>query len=99
MKIQTVAAKGESEPERRETRNKVDEDRKHEIEAAIVRIMKDRKRMPVRNSKSYVCVYFVSSRSCQSVSVFFSLSFLAQHTCNRSNGTIKGTILAFARNN
>lgn len=46
VKIQTVAAKGESEPERRETRNKVDEDRKHEIEAAIVRIMKARKRMP-----------------------------------------------------
>ncbi|XP_046482972.1 cullin-3-A isoform X1 [Neodiprion pinetum] len=45
VKIQTVAAKGESEPERRETRNKVDEDRKHEIEAAIVRIMKARKRM------------------------------------------------------
>ncbi|KAF7283447.1 cullin 3 [Rhynchophorus ferrugineus] len=46
VKIQTVAAKGESEPERRETRSKVDEDRKHEIEAAIVRIMKSRKRMP-----------------------------------------------------
>ncbi|XP_063696703.1 cullin-3-like [Culicoides brevitarsis] len=45
VKIQTVAAKGESEPERRETRNKVDEDRKHEIEAAIVRIMKSRKKM------------------------------------------------------
>ncbi|XP_026689057.1 cullin-3-like [Diaphorina citri] len=45
MKIQTVAAKGESEPERRETRSKVDEDRKHEIEAAVVRIMKARKRM------------------------------------------------------
>ncbi|XP_071638558.1 cullin-3-like [Temnothorax longispinosus] len=46
VKIQTVAAKGESEPERIETRNKIDEDRKHEIEAAIVRIMKARKRMP-----------------------------------------------------
>ncbi|XP_047986843.1 cullin-3-B isoform X1 [Leguminivora glycinivorella] len=46
VKIQTVAAKGESEPERKETRNKVDEDRKHEIEAAIVRIMKARKKMP-----------------------------------------------------
>uniref|UniRef100_A0A1B6DBX1 Cullin family profile domain-containing protein n=1 Tax=Clastoptera arizonana TaxID=38151 RepID=A0A1B6DBX1_9HEMI len=46
VKIQTVAAKGESEPERRETRSKVDEDRKHEIEAAIVRIMKARKKMP-----------------------------------------------------
>ncbi|BES88572.1 cullin 3 [Nesidiocoris tenuis] len=45
VKIQTVAAKGESEPERKETRNKVDEDRKHEIEAAIVRIMKARRRM------------------------------------------------------
>lgn len=43
-----MAAKGESEPERRETRNKVDEDRKHEIEAAIVRIMKARKKMAVR---------------------------------------------------
>lgn len=42
-----MAAKGESEPERRETRGKVDEDRKHEIEAAIVRIMKSRKRMTV----------------------------------------------------
>jgi hypothetical protein len=48
VKIQTVAAKGESEPERRETRSKVDEDRKHEIEAAIVRIMKARKKMPVK---------------------------------------------------
>jgi len=47
VKIQTVAAKGESEPERKETRNKVDEDRKHEIEAAVVRIMKARKRMAV----------------------------------------------------
>uniref|UniRef100_T1H3P1 Cullin neddylation domain-containing protein n=1 Tax=Megaselia scalaris TaxID=36166 RepID=T1H3P1_MEGSC len=46
VKIQTVAAKGESEPERKETRNKVDEDRRHEIEAALVRIMKARKRMP-----------------------------------------------------
>lgn len=43
--IQTVAAKGESEPERTETKMKVNEDRKHEIEAAIVRIMKSRKRM------------------------------------------------------
>jgi hypothetical protein len=47
VKIQTVAAKGESEPERKETRSKVDEDRKHEIEAAIVRIMKSRKKMAV----------------------------------------------------
>ncbi|XP_024890678.1 cullin-3-like [Temnothorax curvispinosus] len=46
VKIQTVTAKGESEPERIETRNKIDEDRKHEIEAAIVRIMKARKCMP-----------------------------------------------------
>jgi len=28
--IVTVAAKGDTEPERNETRNKVDEDRKHE---------------------------------------------------------------------
>ncbi|KTF94962.1 hypothetical protein cypCar_00021117 [Cyprinus carpio] len=36
---------GESDPERKETRQKVDDDRKHEIEAAIVRIMKSRKKM------------------------------------------------------
>ena len=47
VKIQAVAAKGESEPERKETRTKVDEDRKHEIEAAIVRIMKARRRITV----------------------------------------------------
>lgn len=52
MKIQTVAAKGESEPERKETRSKVDEDRKHEIEAAIVRIMKSRKKMAVSTLRS-----------------------------------------------
>ena len=47
VKINTVSAakSGESEPERLETRVKVDDDRKHEIEAAIVRIMKARKNM------------------------------------------------------
>lgn len=45
VKINTVSAKGESDPERQETRVKVDDDRKHEIEAAIVRIMKSRKNM------------------------------------------------------
>ena len=30
VKIQAVSAKGESEPERRETKQKVDDDRKHE---------------------------------------------------------------------
>lgn len=55
VKIQTVAAKGESEPERKETRSKVDEDRKHEIEAAIVRIMKARKTMQVL--AKYLSVY------------------------------------------
>lgn len=45
VKINTISAKGESDPERQETRVKVDDDRKHEIEAAIVRIMKSRKKM------------------------------------------------------
>lgn len=53
VKIQTVAAKGETEPERRETRNKVDEDRKHEIEAAIVRIMKSRKKLAVGHDAKF----------------------------------------------
>lgn len=49
VKIQAIACRGESEPERKETRSKVDEDRKHEIEAAIVRIMKARKQMSHAN--------------------------------------------------
>lgn len=36
---------GESDPDRKDTRQKLDDDRKHEIEAAIVRIMKSRKKM------------------------------------------------------
>lgn len=46
IKIQQASARqGESEPERNETKKKVDEDRKHEIEACIVRIMKSRRRL------------------------------------------------------
>jgi len=46
VKIQQASARqGESEPERSETRKKVDEDRKHEIEACIVRIMKSRQQL------------------------------------------------------
>jgi cullin 3 len=46
VKINTVSSsKSDSDPERAETRVKVDDDRKHEIEAAIVRIMKARKKM------------------------------------------------------
>lgn len=53
-----MAAKGESEPERKETRSKVDEDRKHEIEAAIVRIMKSRKKMTVSSLKCLILEVF-----------------------------------------
>jgi len=46
VKIQQASARqGEAEPERNETRKKVDEDRKHEIEACIVRIMKSRRHL------------------------------------------------------
>ncbi|KAI8371040.1 Cullin [Blakeslea trispora] len=45
IKIQALASKVESEGERRQTQDKVDEERKHQIEASIVRIMKDRKTM------------------------------------------------------
>lgn len=69
VKIQAVAAKGESEPERKETRSKVDEDRKHEIEAAIVRIMKARRRMTVSALTFFFSVHsFHLSQLC-----FFSL--------------------------
>jgi len=48
VKVMTVAHV-ESEPERVETRQKVDEDRKHQIEAAVVRVMKSRKTMEHSN--------------------------------------------------
>eukprot|EP01114_Cavostelium_apophysatum_P003635 TRINITY_DN1368_c0_g1_i2.p1 TRINITY_DN1368_c0_g1~~TRINITY_DN1368_c0_g1_i2.p1 ORF type:complete len:736 (-),score=233.08 TRINITY_DN1368_c0_g1_i2:74-2281(-) len=53
VKVMTVVQK-ETEPERQETRVKVDEDRKHQIEAAIVRIMKSRKTMEHSNLISEV---------------------------------------------
>ncbi|GJT95822.1 cullin 3 [Tanacetum coccineum] len=43
VKIGTVVAPKESEPEKQETRQRVEEDRKPQIEAAIVRIMKARR--------------------------------------------------------
>uniref|UniRef100_A0A914CCA3 Cullin family profile domain-containing protein n=1 Tax=Acrobeloides nanus TaxID=290746 RepID=A0A914CCA3_9BILA len=45
IKIQMVSGRGETDPERKETRDKVDDDRRHEIEAAVVRVMKARKKM------------------------------------------------------
>ncbi|KAG8906798.1 Cullin-3 [Tulasnella sp. 403] len=43
IKISTVASKVENADQRKETMERVDEERKHQIEACIVRIMKDRK--------------------------------------------------------
>ncbi|KAI7979060.1 Cullin-3A [Camellia lanceoleosa] len=43
VKIGTVVAQKESEPEKQETRQRVEEDRKPQIEVAIVRIMKSRR--------------------------------------------------------
>ncbi|PWA94803.1 Cullin [Artemisia annua] len=54
VKIGTVVAQKESEPEKVETRQRVDEDRKPQIEAAIVRIMKARKVLDHNNIISEV---------------------------------------------
>ncbi|KAJ3677356.1 hypothetical protein LUZ60_003080 [Juncus effusus] len=43
VKIGTIVAQKESEPEKMETRQRVEEDRKPQIEAAIVRVMKSRR--------------------------------------------------------
>ncbi|KZS88122.1 Cullin-domain-containing protein [Sistotremastrum niveocremeum HHB9708] len=45
IKIGLVASKTETTEERQDTRNKIDEERRHQTEACIVRIMKDRKTM------------------------------------------------------
>ncbi|KAG9122118.1 Cullin-3 [Ceratobasidium sp. 392] len=45
IKIQTVASRAEATEERRDTEEKVEEERKLQTEACIVRVMKDRKRM------------------------------------------------------
>ncbi|KAI5077363.1 hypothetical protein GOP47_0007187 [Adiantum capillus-veneris] len=54
VKIGTVTAQKESEPEKQETRQKVEEDRKPQIEAAIVRIMKSRRVLDHNNIISEV---------------------------------------------
>jgi len=62
VKIQMVASnKGEAEPESKATRIKVDEDRKHEIEAALVRIMKARKKLQ-HNTLVAECTDMLRSR-------------------------------------
>ncbi|KAG8213020.1 Cullin family-domain-containing protein [Butyriboletus roseoflavus] len=45
IKIGTVSAKVESTEERKETRDRIDEERQYQTEACIVRVMKDRKQM------------------------------------------------------
>ncbi|EOA34674.1 hypothetical protein CARUB_v10022238mg, partial [Capsella rubella] len=49
VKIGTVVAQKETEPEKQETRQRVEEDRKPQIEAAIVRIMKARRLLDHNN--------------------------------------------------
>jgi cullin 3 len=49
VKVGTVAAYKEGEPENHDTRQRVEEDRKPQIEAAIVRIMKSRRELDHNN--------------------------------------------------
>ncbi|XVF03355.1 hypothetical protein REPUB_Repub04eG0253800 [Reevesia pubescens] len=49
VKIGTVVAQKESEPEKQETRQRVEEDRKPQISAAIIRIMKSRRMLDYNN--------------------------------------------------
>ncbi|KAL0421103.1 UNVERIFIED_CONTAM: Cullin-3A [Sesamum latifolium] len=54
VKIGTVVAQKETEPEKQETRERLEEDRKPQIEAAIVRIMKSRRVLDHNNIISEV---------------------------------------------
>ncbi|KAF9557422.1 Cullin-domain-containing protein [Agrocybe pediades] len=45
IKIGTISSKTENSEERKETRDRIEEERKHQMEACIVRIMKNRKHM------------------------------------------------------
>ncbi|KAF8920321.1 Cullin [Mucidula mucida] len=45
IKISTISSKVESSGERKETRDRIDEERKHQTDACIVRVMKARKHM------------------------------------------------------
>ncbi|KIJ50978.1 hypothetical protein M422DRAFT_776892 [Sphaerobolus stellatus SS14] len=45
IKISTISSKVESNEERKETRDRIEEERSFQVDACIVRIMKDRKRM------------------------------------------------------
>ncbi|CDO78180.1 hypothetical protein BN946_scf184797.g6 [Trametes cinnabarina] len=45
IKISTIASRVENTEERKETKDRIDEERKHQMDACIVRIMKDRKHM------------------------------------------------------
>ncbi|CAO1615339.1 unnamed protein product [Parajaminaea phylloscopi] len=45
IKIATIAARVETQQERKETNERVEEERKNQVEACIVRVMKDRKTM------------------------------------------------------
>ncbi|KAH9849716.1 Cullin-domain-containing protein [Lenzites betulinus] len=45
IKISTIASRVENTEERKETKDRIEEERKHQTEACIVRIMKDRKHM------------------------------------------------------
>jgi len=49
LKVQMVASRPENEQESLETQEKVEEDRKHQIEACVVRIMKSRKKLDHNN--------------------------------------------------
>lgn len=93
-----MAAKGESEPERKETRNKVDEDRKHEIEAAIVRIMKARKRMAVSTKFWIWCHWQLEFGVIRSINIniiFIFTLFPAQCVSGGSHRTAQDSVFTF----
>lgn len=69
LKIQQLTSKADTDSERSETRDRIEEDRKHQIDAAVVRIMKSRKSLEHNNLVSEVIKQLMSQFAANPASI------------------------------